>query len=160
MQLTLRWVLVLGAISLPVAEGKSQEPSSSTATKASPFGVGDLPEALNAPDDIKALQKARIAALKQAAEAAEASFASGVSSIREVVDIRRRLIDAQLEASQSKEERLAVLKEGFQVALSHWRQVNEYQKIGRSGGEQMEVNIALAEVLRFRVLWLKVKNSK
>jgi outer membrane protein TolC len=110
------------------------------------------------PDSIEELQKKRIAVLKEIVDITEKSFKSGQVSFDRVGSARLDLLQAQLDASRTKEERLRLLEEMVKHAEEMEAAVKRLVEAGQAG--RVEALKSTAFVLQTRIALEKVKVAK
>lgn len=119
------------------------------------IGTGDVPEGIEAVNDIRNVQLSRIEVLQVTVDALQTRYQHGLVDLAFVLNSQLELAEAQLEIAKDKQQRLAYSQAAFNSALLSWQRVKELQKQGMSGGDMAAESQARAEVLRFRILWLK-----
>lgn len=119
------------------------------------IGTGDVPEGIEGANDIGNVQLSRIEVLQTTVEALHTRYQHGLVDLTFVLNSQLELAEAQLEIANDKQQRLAYSQAAFNSALLNWQRVKELQKHGMRGGDMAAESQARAEVLRFRILWLK-----
>lgn len=110
------------------------------------------------PDSIEELQKKRIAVLKEILDITEKSFKSGQTSFDRVGKARLVLLQAQLDASQTKEERIRLLGEMVKHAETMEAAVKRLVEAGQAGA--VEALNATATALQTKIAFEKAKVAK
>ncbi len=110
--------------------------------------------------DIKKVQQKRIEAAQRAVDVLQAKYQQGLVHLSVVMEAQVDLLNAKLDTAESKEERLKHLFDLQASALLTWQRADHLQKVGVRGGEPDQVELAAAQLFRFRVMWLKEKQAK
>ncbi len=92
---------------------------------------------------IKELQKERIATLKAVAEVASKLFQAGRAKYVELIEARRQLLKAELDAAEKESERITILKKTVDTWKESEKKVKELQKEQK---ERIATLEAVAEV--------------
>ncbi|AMV30484.1 hypothetical protein VN12_00110 [Pirellula sp. SH-Sr6A] len=123
-------------------------------------GGGPLPAEFGDSQDLNSIQYTQIAALKEAVLPVRQRHEGGLLDIGILLATRRELLEAQLDASKEKTERLDAIQDAFIDSLKTWQRINVLRISGRKGGEPDAEGRARAELFRFHEMWLEEKDQQ
>lgn len=121
------------------------------------FGIGKFPDGLVGVFDLEALKRSRMDAALQRATALWDRYIGGLTYISFLIDAQKELLNAQLDSTSDREQRLKYIEDALNASIALWRRTEELRKVARKGGEPDQVSLARAGVLRYRAMWLKEK---
>ncbi len=148
---TMLMIVLLGSMAVG-QDLPAEDPITQIGNKKIPDGLLET--------DIKKVQQKRIDAAQRAVDVLQMKYQQGLVHLSVVLDAQIDLLNAKLESAANKEERLKHLFDLQASALLIWQRANQLQQGGIRGGEPDQVELAAAQLFRFRVMWLKEKQAK
>lgn len=123
------------------------------------LGTKDYPPGLLNETDERVIQSKRIEALTVALEALSQRYQTGLIGIEPVLQTQLELIEAQLESTPVKQERMLHLEGALRSALILWQRAKQAKDLGMQGGDAASEAKARAAVYRYRRMWLMEKKG-